>query len=124
MAMVRPITHVAKNFCCQHQLIAPPAALGKPSPDDGFGNALASFPAVNVGSVEEIDAKFQGSIHNNEAVRFAGHWPKIHCAKAQPADFQPGSSKISVLHARSPYHLFIICPNNFMGVFFRSSHTW
>jgi len=57
-----------------------PAALLKPTPNNGFCDPLACFAAVYIGCIEEINAWFQGTIHNGETVCFAGLGAKIHCA--------------------------------------------
>ena len=58
--VVGPVAHVAVDLGRQHDLLAPPAALREPAADDLLGDAFALLPAVDVGGVEEVDARAPG----------------------------------------------------------------
>ena len=65
-AMVRPVAHAPVDLGGDDDLLAPPAALGEPAPDDLLGDTLAGLPAVDIGGVEEVDAQFEGLVHDGE----------------------------------------------------------
>jgi len=52
--------------------------LGEPLADDGFGDAVAFGhvwrlrAAVDIGGIEEVDARFQCFVHDGEACGFVG----------------------------------------------------
>ena len=46
-ALVWPLAHRAVDLGRQHDLLAPPAALRQPAPDDLLGDALAELPAID-----------------------------------------------------------------------------
>jgi hypothetical protein len=100
--VVGTFTHLAKYLGCQHDLLAAPTTLGQPAPDDLLGDPLADLPAVHIGGVEEIDAQFQGAIHDRKAVLFAGVRAEVHRAQAQPADLQACATKIGGFHGLPP----------------------
>ena len=61
--MVGPVfegacTHVSVQLGGKDGALSAPAALGKPLTDDLLGIPFALGPAVDVGSVKEIDAQF------------------------------------------------------------------
>src|SRR5688572_30115486 len=45
--LVGPVAHAAIDLGGQHDLVAPPAALRQPAPDDLFGDAFADFPSIH-----------------------------------------------------------------------------
>ena len=89
-----PVAHRAVDLGRQHDLLAPPAALRQPAPDDLLGDALAVLAAVDVGGVEEVDAQLQRLVHDREAVGLARLRPEVHRAQAQPADLQAGAAEV------------------------------
>src|SRR5688572_3445688 len=58
-ALVGAFSHPTEDFRRKDDLLTPPTTLSKPSPDDVLGDAFPYFPTIDVGSIEEIDAKLQ-----------------------------------------------------------------
>ena len=77
------------------------ATVADPGADDLLGLAVA----VHVGSVDEVDAGFERTMHDAHAVVVVGVavLPEHHRAEAQPADRDAGAAECRVLHvAPSP----------------------
>jgi hypothetical protein len=80
------------------------ASLGKPASQDLLGVALLAAPAVDVGGVEEIDAKLQGPIHDLETLFLGGVPAEVHGAQTDVAHQDPVFSQTFVFdcHVRVP----------------------
>jgi hypothetical protein len=61
------------------------ASLGKPSAQNLLGVALLAAPPIDVGGVEEVDAKFQSPVHDPETFFLGGVPAEVHGAKANVA---------------------------------------
>ena len=97
-ALVGPFAHAPEDLGGDDDFLAPTAALREPAPDDLLGDAFAHFPAVDVGGVEEVDAQFQGAIHDGERIFFGGVRAEVHRAQTQRADFQAGAAQWDIVH--------------------------
>ena len=64
--LIGPITHTSIDFGGDDRLLTSATTLGKPATDDLLRDSLAKFPTVDVGSVEEINAKVNCLVHNGE----------------------------------------------------------
>jgi len=96
---VRPLAHAAIDLSGDDHLLAPPAALDKPAPEDVLGDAFADLPAVNVSRIEEVDAQFERLVHDGEGIGFAGLRAEVHRAETKAGHFQAGAAKLGEFHA-------------------------
>jgi hypothetical protein len=80
--LVGPVAHPPEDFRRQDHLLPPTAALGEPAADDLLGPALANLPAVGVGGVKEIEAQFEGLIHDGKRIGLAGLRAEVHRPEA------------------------------------------
>src|SRR5262249_40522939 len=99
--VVGPPAHAPVYFGGDDHALATTAPLGKPSTDDLLGDALPGLPAVHVGGVEEVDAVFEGPVHDGEAVGLARVRAEVHGAEAEAAHLEPGASEMRVVHGSS-----------------------
>ncbi len=90
--VIGPVAHAAVDLGGQDDLLAASAALGEPAPDDLFGDAFADLPAVDVGGVEEVDAEFEGLVHDGEGLFFGGLRAEVHGAEAEAGDLAAGAT--------------------------------
>ena len=102
-SFIGPITHGSVDFRRNDCFFATPATLGKPSPNDVFRDALALFPAIDVGRVEEVDSEFECPIHDTKRILFGRMRTKVHGSEAQTTDFEGGAAETSVLHGAARY---------------------
>ena len=96
--VVRPVRHAAVELRCDDRLLAAAAALSEPPADDLLGPALAVAEPVDVGSVEEVDAFVDRSIHDQVGLGFVGLRAEVHRAEADATDGQAGATEVGVLH--------------------------
>jgi hypothetical protein len=68
------IAHAVVNLVCQHNLIAASGALSKPVANNGFRTATIRSATIDISGIDEVDAQFQHTIHN-QALRPA---PKMN----------------------------------------------
>jgi len=94
-----------KTLVASTTLLAAIAALLEPSTENALGDALALLAAVDVGCVEELDAQFQGLVHDGKAVGFGGAGAEVHRTQAQAGNLQAGAAECRVLHAASSFRL-------------------
>lgn len=90
--------HVPVHLGGQHHLVAPAAALREPGADDLLGAALVLAPAVDVGRVEEVQARAERGVHDRVAVRLVGLRAEVHRPEDEPADLESRASELCVLH--------------------------
>jgi len=86
-ALVGAIAHAPEHFSRQDDALTPRPALVEPAPDDLLGDPFAGLPAVDIRGIEEVDAVFEGAVHDCETVRLRGERSEVHRAQAQSADF-------------------------------------
>ena len=80
----------------QHYRVPAAASLGKPATQDLLGVALLATPTIDVGGVEEVDAKFQSPVHDLETLFLGGVPAEVHGAKANAAHQDPMFSQTFV----------------------------
>src|ERR1039457_5279665 len=99
--VIGPVAHRAVELGRDHHLLATPSTLSEPAADDLFGDALALLPAVDVGGVEEVEARVQRSVHDLVGCRFVGLGAEVHGAEAEATDGESGTAEVCVLHPLS-----------------------
>src|SRR5581483_3743214 len=78
------IAHSIVKFGGHKHAVAPPVHCQRLA-----GDLLADAPAVDVGGVEEVDARLHRPVHDTDRVLFAGTAlgiPPVHASQAQHAD--------------------------------------
>ena len=90
------LVHAAVDLGGEHDLVAAVTALGKPAADDLF--RVAGGIAVDVGGVPEVDAHFEGAVHDGEGFFFVAAAAEVHRAEADLADLDVGAAEIGVFH--------------------------
>ena len=88
----------AVEFGGENDLLAAPAALRKPTADDLLGDAFAHLPAVDVGGIEEVDARVDRGIHDAERVSLGRLGTEVHRPQTKPADLGARAPKLSKFH--------------------------
>ena len=86
------------DFGCQHDGVAPSAALREPLADDFLCQAVFHLPPIDIGGIEKVYAQFQGAVHDGEGVCFRRLPAKIHRAQAKIAHQHAVPSKSSVFN--------------------------
>ena len=77
------------------------AAVLHPAADDLLGTADrvdAAAERIDVSRVEEVDAAFEGAVHDRERCRFIALQAKRHRAEAERRDAQSRAAKLAVSH--------------------------
>ncbi len=92
---VRPLAATAVDLRREHGLLPPATALREPPADDLLGLGAA----VDVGGVEEVDARLERRVHELVARRLVGLGAEVHRAQAQRADAEAGAAEEAVIHA-------------------------
>jgi hypothetical protein len=102
-AVVRAEPHRLVHLRGQDGVIAVPAAL-QPSADGLLRDAVPLLhvrglrAAVDVGGVEEVDARIDRGVHDRETGCFVHCVAEVHGAEADPADQQTGTAQVPVGH--------------------------
>jgi hypothetical protein len=102
-AIVRAESHRLVHLRRQDDVVAVPAAL-QPSADGLLRDAVPLLhvrglrAAVDVGGVEEADARIHRGVHNREAGRLVHGVAEVHGPQTNPADHQTGSAQMPVRH--------------------------
>ena len=102
-AVVGAESHRLVHLCGQNDVVAVPAAV-QPSADGLLRDAVSLLhvrglrAAVDVGGVEEVDARIDGGVHDRETGRFVHRVAEVHGAETDPADQQTGTAQVPVGH--------------------------
>src|SRR5690606_29680962 len=101
--------------------------LRQPVADDLFGRAVALGhvgrlrAAIDVGGVEEVDARVQRLVHDREARRPVRQLAKVHGAEGDAADAKAGAAEMRVIHFSSPHCRYSFRARQFPAGFSRCS---
>src|SRR5215216_5429599 len=109
--MVGPIAHAAVDLCRKHRLLAAPSPLPEPTANNLLCPAFPHLPTIGVGSIEEIDTKFQRLVHDRERIFFSRLGAEVHGAKTQTGYGEARTAKLSVFHISSRFFIFNESPH-------------
>jgi hypothetical protein len=102
-AVVRTEPHRLVHLGGQDDPVAASASLQPPA-DGLLRDAVPLLhvrrlrPAVDVGGVEEVDARVERRVHDSEAGRLVDEVPEVHGPEADPADQQTRAAQVPVRH--------------------------